>query len=85
LNFHVHHTTKEPQEQYLQPPQLQPQLVYRQPRQQETPKLSEEEQRILAIPLICNNWERTWEELMHHGLHDKKKQATMTFLRISRS
>jgi hypothetical protein len=22
----------------------------------------------LAIPLICNNWESKWEELMHHKL-----------------
>jgi chromosome segregation ATPase len=47
--------------------QHQPQLVYQQPLQQETPNLSEEEQRILAIPLTCNNWESKWGELMHHG------------------
>jgi hypothetical protein len=34
------------QEQYVQPSQLQPQLVYQQPGQQETPNLSEEQLRI---------------------------------------
>jgi hypothetical protein len=47
----------ERQKQYVQRLQSQPQLVSHQSGQQETPNLSEEEKRILAIPLICNNWE----------------------------
>jgi hypothetical protein len=31
---------------------------------------AEQEQRILAIPLICSNWERNWKELLNHGLQD---------------
>ncbi|PWU81433.1 MAG: hypothetical protein DLM72_06995 [Candidatus Nitrosopolaris wilkensis] len=46
-----------------QEPYIQPQLGY-----QERPILSEEEQRILAIPIICNNWESKWGELMSRGL-----------------
>ena len=53
-----------PQAQYVQQLQSQPQLIYQQPGQQETPNLSEGELRTLAIPVICNNWESKWEELM---------------------
>jgi len=49
-----------------------PQLVYQQPVQQEMPNLSDDELRILAIPLICNNWESNWRELMQLGPPDKK-------------
>jgi transcriptional regulator len=55
------------QELYVQRSQSRPQLIYQQPVQQETPNLSEEEQRILAIPLKCNNWESKWGELMHRA------------------
>jgi hypothetical protein len=34
--------------------------------------LFDEELRILAIPLICNNWESKWGELMQLGQPDKK-------------
>ncbi|MDP9286844.1 MAG: hypothetical protein M3P08_01420 [Thermoproteota archaeon] len=55
-------------EQYVQQPQLQPQLAYNQPPQQPAQqRLLEQGQQILAIPAICNNWERKWEELMHLG------------------
>jgi hypothetical protein len=55
------------QEQFIQESQSQPQLGYHQPVHQENPNLLAEELRVLAIPVICNNWERKWEELMHHG------------------
>jgi hypothetical protein len=29
-------------------------------------------QEILAISVICNNWERKWEEFMHHGVQDRE-------------
>jgi hypothetical protein len=61
-----------PQAQYVQQLQSQPQLIYQQPGQQETPNLSEGELRTLAIPVICNNWESKWEELMQLGPPDKK-------------
>jgi chromosome segregation ATPase len=41
-------------EQSIQESQKHPQLVYQQPVQQEMPNLSDEELRILAIPLICS-------------------------------
>ncbi len=63
--------SEEQQEQYVQRGQSQLQLVY----QQLIPNLSEEELRILAIPLICNNWESKWGELMHHGLHDRERMS----------
>ena|GEM_PF-962772 len=71
------------QEQYVQQPKSQPQLVYQQSGQQETPNLSEEERRILAIPLICNDWERNWKVLMHHALHDKKAYPNTLVLALT--
>lgn len=53
--------------------QLQPQLGYQQPVHQERPNQSGEEKRILAIQMICSNWESNWGELMRHGLHDTLK------------
>jgi hypothetical protein len=60
-----HRRRKQQQEQSIQ--ELQPQL-----KQQETLNLSEEELRLLAIPVICNDWERNWKVLMRLGLPDKK-------------
>jgi hypothetical protein len=58
------------QEQSIEESQPQPQLGYQQPVHQEIPNRSEEEQRILAIPLTCINWERNWKELLKCGLQD---------------
>jgi hypothetical protein len=63
--------SEEQQEQYVQRGQSQLQLVYQQP----IPNLSGEELRRLVIPLICNNWESKWGELMHHGLHDREPMS----------
>jgi hypothetical protein len=63
---------KQQQDQSIQESQKHPQLVYQQPVQQEMPNLSDDELRILAIPLIGNNWESNWRELMQLGPPDKK-------------
>ncbi len=60
-----HRRRKHQQEQSIQ--ELQPQL-----KQQERPNLSEEELKRLAIPVICNNWDRNWKVLMQLGLRMKK-------------
>jgi len=56
-------TNEAGQEQYVQP-----QLVSQQPVQKERPNLSEEERRILAIPVLCKNWESNWKKVLNRGL-----------------